>query len=159
MDSLYTIQLTTIDGRLRDLTEYEDKVMLVVNTASKCGFTGQYHGLEMLYEKYRREGFVVLGFPCNQFGHQEPLTNEEINEFCLEYYGVRFPMFEKTEVNGINANPLFKELKSRAHGILGSEAIKWNFTKFLVSRHATSIQRFGSTKTPESLEAEIKVLL
>lgn len=159
MDLIYTTQVKTIDGRDCDLSQYADKVMLIVNTASKCGFTGQYKGLESLYEKYKDRGFVVLGFPCNQFNHQEPGTEEEISRFCELNYGVSFPMFSKIEVNGENTHLLYQELKKRAPGILGTEAIKWNFTKFIVGRNASVIKRFASATSPESLENEIEALL
>jgi len=159
MDVLYTIPVKSIGGEICDLSQYADKVMLIVNTASKCGFTGQYKGLEYLYGKYKDRGFVVLGFPCNQFNHQEPGTEEEISKFCELNYGVSFSMFSKIEVNGENTHPLYQELKKRAPGILGTEAIKWNFTKFLVARNASVITRFASATTPESLEKEIEALL
>ncbi len=159
MDAIYTIPLNTIDGKEVDLSEYADKVMLIVNTASKCGFTGQYKGLEELYKKYKDEGLVVLGFPCNQFDHQEPGSEPEISKFCELNYGVTFPMFSKINVNGDNTHPLYQELKRRAPGILETQAIKWNFTKFLVARHAGSIQRFAPATSPETIEKEIKALL
>lgn len=159
MDALYTVRVKSIDGRDCDLSQYAGNVMLIVNTASKCGFTGQYKGLEYLYEKYKDRGLVVLGFPCNQFNHQEPGTEEEIGRFCELNYGVSFPMFSKIEVNGENTHPLYQELKKRAPGIFGTEAIKWNFTKFLVGRNASSITRFASATTPESIEKEIEALL
>ncbi len=159
MDALYTIQVKTINGKECDLSEYAEKVMLIVNTASKCGFTGQYKGLEELHKKYKDKGLVVLGFPCNQFNSQEPGTEAEISSFCELNYGVTFPMFSKINVNGENAHSLYKELKQRAPGILGTQAIKWNFTKFLVTKGAESIKRFASATSPESIEKEIKALL
>jgi glutathione peroxidase len=134
-------------------------VMLVVNTASKCGFTPQYEGLEALYKKYKDQGFVVLGFPCNQFGRQEPGSESDIEEFCQLNYGVSFPMFAKIDVNGDDADPLFKYLKNSQKGILGSEKIKWNFTKFLVNRDGKVIARFASTVKPENLIKDIEKLL
>jgi glutathione peroxidase len=133
--------------------------MLVVNTASKCGFTPQYEGLEALYKKYKDQGFVVLGFPCNQFGRQEPGSESDIEEFCQLNYGVSFPMFTKIDVNGGDADPLFKYLKNSQKGILGSEKIKWNFTKFLVNRDGKVIARFASTVKPENLIKDIEKLL
>ena len=133
--------------------------MLVVNTASKCGFTPQYEGLEALYKKYKDQGFVVLGFPCNQFGRQEPGSESDIEDFCQLNYGVSFPMFAKIDVNGDDADPLFKYLKSSQKGILGSEKIKWNFTKFLVNRDGKVIARFASTVKPENLIKDIEKLL
>jgi glutathione peroxidase len=159
MDVIYTIPLKTIDGKEADLSEYADKVMLIVNTASKCGFTGQYKGLQELYDKYMDKGFIVLGFPCNQFNHQEPGDESEISKFCELNYGVTFPMFSKIDVNGENAHPLFQELKRRAPGILGTEAVKWNFTKFLVAKPAGTIKRFASATSPGVIEKEIKTLL
>jgi len=159
MDAVYTIPLKTIDGKECDLSQYADMVMLIVNTASKCGFTGQYKGLEELYAKYKDKGFVVLGFPCNQFNSQEPGTEAEISKFCELNYGVSFPMFSKIDVNGNNTHPLYEELKKRAPGLLGTQAIKWNFTKFLVGRNAGVIKRFASVTTPESIEKEIEALL
>lgn len=159
MDVIYTIPLKAIDGKEGNLSEYTDKVMLIVNTASKCGFTGQYRGLEDLYDKYKDKGLVVLGFPCNQFNGQEPGNESEISKFCELNYGVTFPMFSKINVNGDNAHPLYQELKRRAPGILGTQAIKWNFTKFLVARDASSIKRFAPATSPEAIEKEIKAFL
>jgi len=139
------------DGEIIDLNNYLGDVILIVNTASKCGFTPQYEGLEKLYKEYKDQGFVVLGFPCNQFGKQEPGSSEEIMEFCQINYGVTFPIFEKIDVNGENAHPLYKKLKKAQPGLLGSEKIKWNFTKFLVNRKGEVIDRFGSSKKPEEL--------
>jgi len=139
------------DGEIIDLNNYLGDVILIVNTASKCGFTPQYEGLEKLYQEYKDQGFVVLGFPCNQFGEQEPGSAEEIMEFCQINYGVTFPIFEKIEVNGKNAHPLYKQLKKAQPGLLGTEKIKWNFTKFLVNRKGEVIDRFGPSKKPEEL--------
>lgn len=156
---IYDFVVNTIDGKEVSLAEYKNKVLLIVNVASKCGFTKQYEGLEKLYEKYKAKDFVVLGFPCNQFGGQEPGTAEEIKTFCTLKYHVTFPIFEKINVNGKNAHPLFVYLKSSAKGIMGTEAIKWNFTKFLVDKDGTVVQRFASKDTPESIEDAIVKLL
>jgi glutathione peroxidase len=146
---------TTITGEEQSLAAYAGKVVLVVNTASECGFTPQFKGLEQLHEKYADQGLAVLGFPCNQFGHQDPGTNAEIGAFCERNYGVTFPMFEKVDVNGANAHPVFNWLREEKGGVLGS-AIKWNFTKFLVGRDGTVIKRYGSTTTPESITSDIE---
>ena len=157
--TLYQHRVRGIDGSETTLDAYRGKVILIVNTASKCGFTPQFQGLEALYEKYRDRGFVVLGFPCNQFRNQEPGDEAEINSFCTTNYGVSFPMFSKVEVNGEHALPLFVELKRRAPGIFGSESIKWNFTKFLIDRQGRVVKRFAPKTTPEKLDAEISALL
>jgi glutathione peroxidase len=149
----------TIDGAEQALSEYAGKVVLIVNVASRCGFTPQYEGLEALWRKYRERGFVVLGFPCNQFAGQEPGTESEIQTFCSTHYEVSFPLFSKVEVNGPKAHPLFVELKHAAPGILGSEAIKWNFTKFLVDRSGRTVRRYGSMDKPESMAQDIEALL
>ena len=141
------------------LTRYAGKVLLIVNTASQCGFTPQFAGLEALYTRYKNRGFEVLGFPCNQFGAQEPGSADEIGSFCQKNYGVTFPMFAKVDVNGDDAHPLFQHLKKEARGLLGSEGIKWNFTKFLVDRDGSVVKRFAPAATPESLVAEIEALL
>ena len=159
MDKIYTIPLKMIDGTECNLSQYESKVMLIVNTASKCGFTGQYKGLEELYEKYKGKGLTVLGFPCNQFANQEPEDETAISKFCKLNYDIKFPMFSKLEVNGDNTHPLYKELKQRAPGLLGTLAVKWNFTKFLVSKKAADIKRFASATPPAELENEIEALL
>lgn len=159
MSEIYQQSLQTQDGRETTLNEHAGKVLLIVNTASKCGFTPQYKGLEAVYQKYRDRGFEVLGFPCNQFGGQEPGTDEEIQSFCELNYGVSFPLYSKVEVNGDNAHPLFRALKKEAPGLLGTEAIKWNFTKFLVNRDGQVVKRFAPKDKPESLEAEIEALL
>ncbi|MDD2873042.1 MAG: glutathione peroxidase [Azoarcus sp.] len=156
---IYEIPVRTLDGRELTLAEYAGKVLLIVNTASQCGFTPQYAGLEQLYKDYAARGFVVLGFPCNQFGAQEPGDDGEIAAFCEKNYGVSFPMFAKIEVNGDNAHPLFKWLKSSARGLLGTEAIKWNFTKFLVDRNGVVVDRYASTSTPASIASDIESLL
>ncbi|MFT3850546.1 MAG: glutathione peroxidase [Propionivibrio sp.] len=141
------------------LADYAGKVLLIVNTASQCGFTPQFEGLEALYTRYRERGFEILGFPCNQFGAQEPGSADEIGSFCQKNYGVTFPMFAKIDVNGDGAHPLFQHLKKEARGLLGSEGIKWNFTKFLVDRDGSVVKRFASAATPESLAGEIEALL
>jgi glutathione peroxidase len=159
MQDIFEIEVKTIDGKNSTLESYKGKVILVVNVASKCGFTNQYDGLEELYKKYDKKGFVVLGFPCNQFGGQEPGSEEEIMNFCRLNHGVTFPMFAKIEVNGSNAHPLYVYLKKQRPGLLGSESIKWNFTKFLVDRDGTVIQRFAPSKAATELESEIVRLL
>ena len=159
MNPIYDIDLQTIDGQAQKLGAFAGKVMLVVNVASKCGFTPQYEGLEALYRRYRERGLVVLGFPCDQFGHQEPGNEAEIKNFCTEKYDVTFPMFAKIEVNGANAHPLFKALKQEAPGLLGTQAIKWNFTKFLVDRRGGRIKRYAPTERPEKLAGDIEALL
>ncbi|WP_104411655.1 glutathione peroxidase [Malaciobacter marinus] len=159
MKTIYDIEVETIDGKKISLNEYKNKVLLIVNVASKCGFTSQYEGLEKLYNKYKNKDFVVLGFPCNQFMNQEPATNEEIKEFCSLTYDVSFPMFSKIDVNGDEAHPLYKFLKSKASGFLGTEAIKWNFTKFLIDKNGNIINRYSPSTTPKSLEDDIEKLL
>jgi glutathione peroxidase len=157
--SIYDFTLATIDGRQTTLDEYRGRILLIVNVASRCGFTPQYAGLEALYRKFKDQGLVVLGFPCNQFGGQEPGTESEIREFCSTQYEVTFPLFAKIDVNGKNADPLYVWLKSQAKGILGTEAIKWNFTKFLVDTEGKVIDRFGPNVTPEELDATIAELV
>lgn len=156
---IYKIKVKTIMGEETTLAPYKGKVILIVNVASKCGFTKQYAGLQSLHEKYEEKGFVVLGFPCNQFMHQEPGTEAEIQNFCQLNFGVNFPLFSKIDVNGDNTHPLYHYLKSRASGFLGSKAIKWNFTKFLVDREGKVIERFGSSTEPEEIEKDIEKLL
>ncbi|MCA9529526.1 MAG: glutathione peroxidase [Myxococcales bacterium] len=158
-DTIYGHRVETLSGEQTDLSEHRGKVMLIVNTASKCGFTPQYEGLEALYERYRDRGFVVLGFPCNQFAKQEPGTADEIASFCEKNYGVTFPMYAKIDVNGAHTHPLYEELKSAAKGVLGSKAIKWNFTKFLVDRKGDVVERFGSNVDPAALDQPIERLL
>ena len=159
MTSIYDFSAETLDGQTAPLADYRGKVVLIVNTASKCGFTGQYAGLEKLYKRFRDRGLVVLGFPCNQFGSQEPGNAEEIASFCSLTYDVTFPLFGKIDVNGTAAHPLYQFLKSEKKGLFGSGAIKWNFTKFLVSREGDVLARYGSAEAPESLEpAIVKVL-
>lgn len=151
--------ITRLDGTKTTMRDYEGKVLLIVNVASKCGFTPQYKGLEALYQKYKGDGLEVLGFPCNQFGGQEPGTEAEIAEFCELNFGVTFPMHAKIDVNGKNTHPLFAQLKSDATGILGTQAIKWNFTKFVVARDGTIVDRYASNTTPEELGKDIEPLL
>jgi glutathione peroxidase len=156
---IYNLAVKTIDGKQTTLADYKGKAFLVVNVASKCGFTYQYEGLEALFKKYREKGFAVLGFPCNQFGAQEPGNEEEIKNFCSLTYKVDFPMFAKVDVNGDNAAPLFQYLKKEKKGILWSEGIKWNFTKFLIGRDGTVLKRFAPTDKPESLTDDIEAAL
>jgi glutathione peroxidase len=159
MTQVYDFTATTIDGEKQSLGEYKGKTMLIVNVASKCGFTPQYKGLEDLYEKFRDQGLVVLGFPCDQFGHQEPGDEEEIKNFCALNYDVHFPLFAKIEVNGNDAHPLYKYLKQEAKGLLGSEAIKWNFTKFLVGKDGKVVRRYAPTDTPKGIEKDVEAAL
>jgi glutathione peroxidase len=159
MGDVYDFEVNRLNGDPAKLSEYRGKALLIVNTASKCGFTSQYSGLEKLYGKFQARGLEILGFPCNQFGKQEPGGAEEIAEFCSVNYGVTFPMFEKIDVNGGNAHPLYQHLKSEARGLLGSEPIKWNFTKFLVNREGEVVERYGSTTKPEQIEADIEAAL
>ncbi|MBN1838560.1 MAG: glutathione peroxidase [Campylobacterales bacterium] len=157
--SLYDFEVTTIEGKKTTLEDYKGKVLLIVNVASKCGFTYQYEGLEKLYKTYKDKGLVVLGFPCNQFSEQEPGNEEEIKNFCSLTYDVTFPMFSKIDVNGAKAHPLYVYLKKEQSGLFGSEGIKWNFTKFLVDKHGHVVERFAPATKPESLEETIKGLL
>lgn len=156
--SLYDISVKTIDGTLGTLADYRGQVLLIVNVASQCGFTPQYAGLEALYRRYREQGFVILGFPCDQFSHQEPGDEAEIKSFCTLTYDITFPLFAKIEVNGSNTHPLYAHLKKAQPGLLGSEAIKWNFTKFLVDRNGEVLKRFAPTDTPEKIEADLRPL-
>jgi glutathione peroxidase len=158
-DSIYDFSCQTSGGSERALADYQGKVLLVVNTASKCGFTPQFAGLEELYEKYREQGLEILGFPCNQFGKQDPGSNGEITEFCQLNYGVSFPMMGKIEVNGSSTDPLYKHLKKQAPGALGTRGIKWNFTKFLINREGQVVKRFAPATTPSQLETQIEELL
>lgn len=148
-------EMPLLNGELQALGEYRGKVVLIVNTASKCGFTPQFEGLEALYEKYKEQGLVVLGFPCNQFGSQDPGSSEEIGSFCQKNYGVTFPVFEKIEVNGGSSAPLYKDLKSAAPGLLGTKKIKWNFTKFLLNKNGEMMTRYAPNTKPEDLEDAI----
>ena len=155
MASIYDFSAKTIDGKQQKLDAYRGKTLLVVNVASKCGFTPQYEGLEALYRKFSGQGLVVLGFPCDQFGHQEPGDEAEIKNFCSLNYDVRFPLFAKIDVNGADAHPLYKYLKKDAKGLLGSEAIKWNFTKFLVDKDGHVVKRYAPTDTPDSIGKDL----
>ncbi|MFJ1341227.1 glutathione peroxidase [Pseudomonas caricapapayae] len=158
-DALLNIPCVTLSGEQKVLGDYQGKVLLVVNTASQCGFTPQYKGLEQLWQRYRERGLVVVGFPCNQFGKQEPGDAREIAQFCETNFGVSFPLFRKIEVNGDGAHPLFVELKKRAPGLLGSQKIKWNFTKFLVDPASGKVTRYAPSTKPEALDASIEKLL
>jgi len=153
--SVYDFEARTIDGQTCKLSQYKGKVLLIVNTASECGFTPQFKGLEALWEKHRDEGLVVLGFPSNEFGGQDPGSNEEIASFCQVNYGVSFPMMAKIEVNGTEAHPLYRFLTEQAPGLLGTKSIKWNFTKFLVGRDGTVLKRYAPQDAPESIERDI----
>ena len=159
MTTIYDFSAKTIDGDEQSLDAYRGKTMLIVNVASKCGFTPQYAGLEALYEKFQGQGLVVLGFPCDQFGHQEPGDEAEIRNFCSLNYDVTFPMFAKIEVNGPGAHPLYQFLKKQAKGLLGSESIKWNFTKFLVDKDGEVVRRYAPTDTPESIGKDLAAQL
>ncbi|MGB3621048.1 glutathione peroxidase [Ketobacter sp. MCCC 1A13808] len=158
-ESVYQFSSVTMQGKELSLSEFKGKVLLVVNTASKCGFTPQFKGLEELHKKYQEQGLEILGFPCNQFLKQDPGSNQEISEFCELNYGVSFTMFQKVDVNGDDTHPLFKHLKAEAPGMLGSQAIKWNFTKFLVDKDGQVVARFAPKDTPSDIEPEIKKLL
>ena len=157
--NFYECTVKTIDGRTETMATYRGQVLLIVNVASKCGFTSQYAGLEVLYRRYRDKGFSVLGFPCDQFGHQEPGSEAEIQSFCSLTYDVTFPLFAKIEVNGSGAHPLYQYLKKARPGLLGSEAIKWNFTKFLVSQDGQVLKRYAPTDTPEKIEADLRGMI
>ena len=158
MTSIYQFEAELLDGKNKSFADYEGKVLLIVNTASKCGFTPQFSGLEKLYEKYKDQGFEVLGFPCNQFGGQDPGSNEQIGAYCQKNYGVNFPMFAKVDVKGPEAHILFRYLTNNSKGILGN-GIKWNFTKFLIGRDGKVLNRFAPTTKPEDLESEIAAAL
>ncbi|MFJ8528992.1 glutathione peroxidase [Bacillus sp. NPDC094106] len=157
--TVYDFSAKTITGEEKSLRDYEGKVLLIVNVASKCGFTPQYKGLQSVYEKYKEQGFEILGFPCNQFGGQEPGTEDEITSFCELNYGVSFPMFAKVDVKGKEAHPLYTYMTEQAPGIFGMKAVKWNFTKFLVGRDGKVIDRFAPKTKPEDLEKEIEKIL
>ena len=157
-ENIYGFEVINIDGRKISLNEYRGKVLLIVNVASKCGFTNQYSGLEELFKKYKDKGFAILGFPCNQFRNQEPGTNTEIKEFCSLNYGVSFDLFEKIDVNGVNAHLLYKFLTKEVSGILG-DSIKWNFTKFLINKKGEPVKRFAPQTEPKSIEKDIEALL
>jgi len=156
---LYDFTADLLDGTPHPLRHYRGKTVLVVNVASRCGFTPQYEGLEALYRRHRKAGLVILGFPCDQFGHQEPGDAEEIRQFCSTTYGVTFPMFAKIDVNGPRTHPLYEWLKSERPGLLGSQAVKWNFTKFLVGPDGHVLRRYAPTDTPEQIEADLLPLL
>ncbi|HET9131597.1 MAG TPA: glutathione peroxidase [Terriglobia bacterium] len=157
--SIYHFKARAIDGKDISLGDYRGKVVLIVNVASKCGFTPQYKGLESLYEKYKDQGLVILGFPCNQFGGQEPGSEAEILSFCDLNYGVTFPLFSKIDVNGANAHPLYGYLKTAKPGILGTEAIKWNFTKFLIDKKGEPIHRYAPSDKPDAIDSDVKAAL
>ena len=159
MKTIYDFIIKDIHNKTILLSIYKDRVLLIVNTASKCGFTPQYEELEELYQKYKDDGLVILGFPSNQFLSQEPLSDDEISKFCTLNYEVSFPMFAKIEVNGDDTEPLYKYLKSQAKGILGSEAIKWNFTKFLIDKNGNVIKRYAPVTSPKDIEKDIQKLL
>ena len=159
MASVYDYSAKTITGQDKAIADFKGQVLLIVNTASKCGFTPQFKGLEELYEKYKDKGLAVLGFPCNQFLNQDPADDAQISEFCELNYGVTFPMFAKIDVNGDNADPIFKHLTAAAPGLLGIKAVKWNFTKFLVDRNGKVISRYAPATKPEDIESDIKKLL
>jgi len=159
MTTAYDFSAKTITGSEQSLSEFKGKVTLVVNVASKCGFTPQYKGLEAIHKRYADKGFAVLGFPCDQFGHQEPGDEQEIMNFCSLTYDVSFPMFAKVKVNGEDAHPLYKHLKSEATGLLGTEGIKWNFTKFLVGKDGRVVKRYGSMDKPEDIAKDVEKLL
>lgn len=156
--TFYDLEAKTIQGETIPMSTYKEKAVVIVNTASKCGFTPQYEGLEALYEKYKDRGLEILGFPCNQFGNQEPGSSDDIQTFCQVNYGVSFTMFDKVDVNGSKTHPIFKYLKSELGGLLGSK-IKWNFTKFLIDKNGKPVKRFAPITKPEKMEASIKKLL
>ena len=159
MSGIHDIEVKTIDGKIQKLSSYAGKHLLIVNVASKCGFTPQYAGLEKLYRDFKDKGLVVLGFPCDQFGHQEPGDENEIKNFCSLTYEVSFPMFAKIEVNGPGTHPLYQRLKQDAKGLLGSEGIKWNFTKFLVDPQGNVVERYAPVTTPAQIEKDVARLL
>lgn len=158
-ESVYQYEVNDINGNSVSLSDYQGKTLLIVNTASQCGFTPQYKGLEALYQNHKDNGLVILGFPCNQFGKQEPGSNEEIANFCDLTFKVSFPMFSKLDVNGDNAAPLYEFLKAQAPGILGSKGIKWNFTKFLVNKDGQVVKRFAPKDKPEAIEKDVVEIL
>jgi glutathione peroxidase len=159
MASIYDFTANDLDGKPVSMADFRGKPMLIVNTASKCGFTPQYTGLEAMYRRHKEEGLAVMGFPCDQFGHQEPGDADEIRNFCSLNYDVSFPMYEKVEVNGSGAHPLWQWLKKEKPGLLGMEGIKWNFTKFLVDRNGRVVKRYAPTDTPEKIEADLAQVL
>lgn len=158
MTNIYQFEAELLDGKIKSFQDYEGKVLLIVNTASKCGFTPQFSGLEKLYEKYKDQGFEILGFPCNQFGGQDPGSNDEIGAFCQKNYGVSFTMFSKVDVKGPEAHTIFRYLTNNSKGILGN-GIKWNFTKFLIGKDGKILNRYAPTTKPEALEADIEAAL
>lgn len=158
MSQIYEYSAKQLDGSLLDFNQYQDEVLLIVNTASKCGFTPQFAGLESLYQQYKDQGFTVIGFPCNQFGAQDPGSDDEIGDFCQKNYGVSFPMMAKVDVNGSDAHPIFDWLKAQKGGVL-TDAIKWNFTKFLIGRDGKVIDRYAPTTKPEAMKADIEKAL
>lgn len=157
--NIYQFSMPRNNGEAQSLADYKGQVLLIVNTASKCGFTPQYDGLQTLYADLQEQGFSVLGFPCDQFGHQEPGDDQQIAEFCSLNFNVNFPLFKKVDVNGSNAAPLYDFLKKQAPGLLGSKSIKWNFTKFLVNRQGDVVKRYGPNTKPEEIRADIEALL
>jgi glutathione peroxidase len=157
--SIYDFEATTIDGQPQKMDSYRGKTLLIVNVASECGFTPQYAGLQELHDRFKDKGFAVLGFPCDQFGHQEPGDDEQIRNFCSVNYNITFPLFSKVEVNGDDAHPLYKYLRSERKGLLGTESIKWNFTKFLVGSDGAVLKRYAPTDTPESIGADLARVL
>ncbi len=159
MESVYTFSAPLLDGRMVSLDQFKGRVLMIVNTASKCGFTPQYKGLEQLHLKYKDRGFEVLGFPCNQFGQQEPGTPDQIGAFCEKNYGVSFPIFAKIDVNGPGAHPLYQFLKEHKRGVFGTRKIKWNFTKFLIDRSGKVVSRYAPNKAPEALASDVEQLL
>lgn len=159
MTTIYDFQAEMLEGEQKNFSEYQGKVLLIVNTASQCGLTPQFEGLEQLYQDYQSKGLIILGFPCNQFAHQDPLTNEEIGGFCQRNYGVSFQMFAKVDVNGSTAHPLYQYLTTEAKGILGSQKIKWNFTKFLINQEGKVIKRYAPLIKPEKIAKDIQKLL
>jgi len=159
MATFYDFEANLLDGTSQKLNAYRGKVLLIVNVASKCGFTPQYEGLEALYRAHKDQGFEILGFPCNQFGHQEPGDAGAIRDFCSEKYDVTFPLFAKIDVNGADAHPLYRYLKQAAPGVLGSEAIKWNFTKFLIDRDGNVVRRYASAEKPGKIEKDVVAML
>ena len=159
MSTIYDFEVELLEGQQQKLAAYQDKVVLIVNTASQCGLTPQFEGLERLYQDYQQQGLVVLGFPCNQFAHQDPSSNAEIGSFCQRNYGVSFPMFAKVDVNGATAHPLYQYLTAEAKGILGTRRIKWNFTKFLINQKGEVIKRYAPIIKPEKIAKDIQRLL
>ena len=159
MSTIYDFEVELLEGQQQKLAAYQDKVVLIVNTASQCGLTPQFEGLEQLYQDYQQQGLVVLGFPCNQFAQQDPSSNAEIGSFCQRNYGVSFPMFAKVDVNGATAHPLYQYLTAEAKGILGTQRIKWNFTKFLINQKGEVIKRYSPIIKPEKIAKDIQRLL